>query len=157
MVNYSNGKMYKIEPTVPHPPEDEYYGATTKQYLCQRWGGHTGDYNRKKEKQTTAKILFDKYGVDNCRIVLLELFPCQSRDELSAREGFFIRNNPCVNKLVSGRSKQEYRQMYMSIQENKQRKDLLQQQRRSNLTDEEKEARRVRHNELQKIRRNKKY
>jgi len=155
MVNYSNSKIYKIEPIVPHEENEVYYGATTKQYLCQRWGNHTGDYNHKKSKQTTASILFNKYGVDKCRIVLLELYPCQSKDELSAKEGEYIRNNPCVNKSVSGRSEREYREFYMSIPENKERKMALQRQRRLQLTDEEKEQRRVRHNELQQARRKK--
>lgn len=155
MVNYSNSKIYKIEPIVPHPPEDVYYGATAKQYLCQRWGIHTGDYNRKKESQTTARILFDKYGVKNCHIILVEKFPCQSKDELYVKEGTYIRDNPCVNKIIAGRTRQEYRQFYMSIPGNKERKLLCQQQRTANRTDEKKEAMRLRHNELQKIRRNK--
>jgi len=154
MVNYSNSKIYKVEPIVPHPPEDIYYGATTKKYLCQRWGGHKGDYNRKKKHITKTKILFDKYGIDKCHIVLIEAFPCQSKDELLARESYFIRNNPCVNKMIPDRTKEEYRQFYMSVPENREHKTALQSQRRNNATDEEKEQRRIRHNEQQKIRRN---
>ena len=30
MVNYSNGKIYKIVPTVEHEEGDVYYGSTTK-------------------------------------------------------------------------------------------------------------------------------
>jgi len=155
MVNYSNSKIYKIEPTVPHEEDEVYYGATTKQYMCQRWGNHVTDYRRKKLRQTTVKNLFDKYGIDNCSIVLIELFPCETKDELSAREGYYIRNNPCVNRLISGRGKTEYRRFYMSITENRERKSNLQRQKRQCLTDEEKEQLRIRHNELQQARRKK--
>ena len=32
MVNYNNGKIYKIEPIVDHDEGDIYFGSTTKQY-----------------------------------------------------------------------------------------------------------------------------
>ena len=156
MVNYSKSKIYKIEPIVDHDVNDVYYGATTKHYLSSRWGNHTVDYRANKEIQTTVKLLFDKYGITNCHIVLVELYPCNSKDELSSKEGEYIRNNPCVNKQISGRTKQEYSKMYISIPENIERKLFLQKQRRANLSDEEKEKNRIRGNELQKIRRKKK-
>ena len=33
MVNYSNGKIYKIEPIIDHDEGDIYIGSTTKKYL----------------------------------------------------------------------------------------------------------------------------
>jgi predicted GIY-YIG superfamily endonuclease len=42
MVNYSNGKIYKIEPTVEHEDGDIYIGSTTNKLLCQRMGKHRG-------------------------------------------------------------------------------------------------------------------
>ena len=138
MVNYANSKIYKIEPTVPHPDEDVYYGATTKQYLCQRWSHHNGTYKRNKDG-TSASVLFDKYGIDNCSIFLVEAFPCHSKDELKQKEGGYVRNNPCVNKRKPNGTRHE------SIKA-----------MRENWTDEERERQRLRHNELQRIRRNNK-
>ena len=53
--------------------------------------------------------MLDKYGVDNCHIILLETFPCGSVDELRAREAYYIRNTPCTNKNIPGRTRQQYR------------------------------------------------
>ena len=46
MVNYSNGKIYKIEPICEHNEDDIYIGSTTKQYLSQRMDKHRSDYKR---------------------------------------------------------------------------------------------------------------
>ena len=51
--------------------------------------------------------LFNEYGVENCKIELLEYFPCDTLQELERREGEHIRNNESVNKVVAGRTKQE--------------------------------------------------
>jgi hypothetical protein len=51
--------------------------------------------------------LFEKYGVENCRILLLETCPCNTRDELHSREGFHIRNLACVNKVIPTRTARE--------------------------------------------------
>ncbi len=47
-----------------------------------------------------------KVGVPT--IELIELFPCGSKDELRAREGFHQRATDCVNKNIAGRSKAAY-------------------------------------------------
>jgi len=51
--------------------------------------------------------LFDEYQFDNCKIELVEMFPCLSKRELEEREGYFIRNNDCVNKFIAGRTRKE--------------------------------------------------
>ncbi len=102
MVNYSNGKVYKIEPIVEHDDGDIYIGSTTKTYLSQRMDTHRGDYKRYKEGRhhfITVYKLFNKYGVENCKIVLLE--SCQNittKDELLSREHYYIKTLKCVNK-----------------------------------------------------------
>ena len=52
--------------------------------------------------------IFDEYGIENCTIELVEYFSCETKDELFRREGEYIRNNDCVNKIIAGRTKQEY-------------------------------------------------
>ena len=54
--------------------------------------------------------LFEKYGVDNCTIVLLEIVSCLSKDELHSREAYHIRNNTCINKAIPDRTHKEYLQ-----------------------------------------------
>ncbi len=109
--NYANGKIYKIEPIVEHDEGDIYIGATTKKYLSQRMDSHRHNYKSWKNNtsaKTNSYILFDKYGVDNCEIYLLE--KCEnatSIDDVRAREGHYIKTLKCINKCVPGRSQSE--------------------------------------------------
>jgi len=111
MVNYSNGKVYKIEPIAEHLEGEIYIGSTTKKYLSQRIDNHRSSYKRWKNGKTgriTVFDLFDKYGIDNCKIYLLESVNANSKDEILAREGHYIRTLKCVNKCITGRTEKEY-------------------------------------------------
>ena len=111
MVNYGNGKIYKIEPIVDHEEKEIYIGSTTKQYLSQRMGEHREIYKnwlKTNTRKCTCFLLFDKYGVENCTIVLLETINASSKDELLAREKHFIQSLKCVNKYIPLRSNKEY-------------------------------------------------
>jgi hypothetical protein len=109
--NYANSKIYKIEPICEHDESDIYIGATTKKYLSQRMDSHRHNYKSWKNgtsAKTNSYILFDKYGVDNCEIYLLE--KCEnatSIDDVRAREGYYIKTLKCVNRCVAGRSVEE--------------------------------------------------
>jgi hypothetical protein len=107
MVNYENGKIYKIE---SHLGDKIYIGSTTKQYLSQRLEKHRYEYKFRNDRrsQYTSFKLFDDYGAENCQIVLLETYPCSSRDELTAKEAQYIKSMTCVNIVVPGRTKSEY-------------------------------------------------
>jgi hypothetical protein len=112
MVNYENSKVYKIEPIVDHPEEYIYIGSTTKKYLSQRMDTHRTDYKRWKNGKHPSKLtvynLFDKYGIENCQILLLESVNANSKDELHSREAYYIRTLKCVNKVIPGRKKKQY-------------------------------------------------
>ena len=105
MPNYANGKIYKIEPKCKHEPHEVYYGSTTEERLCDRFAGHVYGYNtyhkNLKENKNCKKIrsyeLFDKYGVENCRIVLMESVNAKSWNELRTQEEKYISNYKCVN------------------------------------------------------------
>ena len=108
MTNYQKCKIYKIE---SHLGDKIYIGATCKEYLSQRFQSHKQDYRRWKNgthHKITSYEIFDLYGIDNCSIVLLEANPCNSKDELNARESFYIRNMNCVNKVIPDRKIEEY-------------------------------------------------
>jgi hypothetical protein len=52
--------------------------------------------------------LFDKYGIDNSQIYILE--KCEnatSIDDVRAREGHYIKTLKCVNRCVAGRTPEE--------------------------------------------------
>ena len=109
MNKYQNGKIYKI---VDVCYSKAYIGSTCEE-LSQRMARHRYMYNqhicRGKESYRSANRLFDEFGVDNCKIELVEEYPCANQMELHRREGYHIQNNDCVNKIVAGRSDKEYR------------------------------------------------
>jgi hypothetical protein len=108
--DYSNGRIYFIEPICEHEDNEFYYGSTL-QKLCKRMDKHRRDFKSWKDdnkRKIMCFELFEKYGIENCKIYLAELYPCKSREELEAREGYYIRNYDCVNKNIPGRTKKEY-------------------------------------------------
>lgn len=104
-MDYSKGKIYRIEPICDHDENEIYIGSTTKEYLSQRMSKHKTDYNYWKKGNSKTRIssynLFDKYGFENCRISLIENVNAKSKDELLARETYYIKTLPCLNKYVS--------------------------------------------------------
>lgn len=119
MINYNKGKIYKIE-SINGAEGEIYIGSTTKDYLSQRMTTHRGSYNSFKNGKSpfiTSYLLFDKYGVENCKIILLETVNVNSKDELLSREAHYIKKLDCVNKQIPLRTRKEYSKEY--YQENK--------------------------------------
>jgi hypothetical protein len=104
---YKSGKIYKI---VDVGYNEQYFGSTTVE-LSKRMAKHRSQYRLSKTNTSislTSFFLFDKYGVENCKIELIELYPCASKEELRKREGYWIKREECVNKIVAGRTPAEY-------------------------------------------------
>ena len=112
MVNYNEGKIYRIVPNCEHEPHEQYIGSTTKKYLSQRMAQHKIEYNCYKNgtrKYMTRSVqLFDKYGVDNCSIELIECINAKSIDELRQKEKEHIKSNSCVNNNIPRRTPIEW-------------------------------------------------
>ena len=108
MTDYSKTKIYKIE---SHLGDKIYIGSTAKQYLSQRFQQHKQDYTKWK-KGKSGKVmsyaLFDEYGPENCQIILIEEYPCSSKDAKNAKESHYIRTLDCVNKNIPGRTSKQY-------------------------------------------------
>jgi hypothetical protein len=112
MPDYAKGKIYKIEP-LNGEEGDTYIGSTTKNRLAERMAKHRSSYREwiKGGRNTISSFnLFDKYGVEHCIITLIEAYPCQTKDELYARESHYIKSLNCVNKNVSFRTTEEKKQ-----------------------------------------------
>ena len=110
MVNYSNAKIYKI---MSHLGDKIYIGSTTKKYLSQRMENHRASYKlwkADKVGKVNSFLLFDEYGVENCKIVLIELCPCESKDEVLKKEAEYITSLECVNKYIPRRTDKQYYQ-----------------------------------------------
>ena len=108
---YSKGQIYKV---CDKAYTKCYIGSTTVS-LSRRMVQHRSDYKRYKEGQNQSYLtvynLFDEFGVENCKIEWIEDYPCTSKKELEAREGHHQQENDCINKVVAGRTKQEWREV----------------------------------------------
>ena len=107
--NYQLSKVYRILSN--EPDSLMYIGSTTKPLLSQRMSQHRSDYRLfklGKVKKTNSFDVFDKYGTENCYIELLELYPCESKDELHKREGHYIRTTVNVNRSIAGQTRKEH-------------------------------------------------
>ena len=108
---YQNAKVYKI---VGKGFKKCYIGSTVETLsLSHRMAKHRFDY---KKWQNGGKgfyssfEMFEEFGVENVMMVLIEKFPCDDREDLTAREGHHIKNNECINKRIAGRTDREYYQ-----------------------------------------------
>jgi len=106
MVNYQQGKIYKL---ISEQTNDIYVGSTTNHYLCVRLAGHTLNFNRwETNKSKTYCTSYEIIKYEDHKIILIENFPCNSKDELTAREQYWIDKlgDNCVNKKrAHGRAK----------------------------------------------------
>ena len=82
MKDYNKGKIYKI---IDESDGDIYIGSTI-QTLKERFKNHHifKDYEKNKK---------------DCKISLIENYPCNNKKELEERERYFIQTNDCINKM----------------------------------------------------------
>jgi len=127
MVNYRKGKVYAIR---SHKGDKVYVGSTTNEYLSTRMALHRNQFNKwslgQESGSCSSRELFNEYGVENCYIELLKLFPCNSREELHTVENHFIRTLNCVNKnraFTTPEQKAEYYVEYSSEYYKKHKKE----------------------------------
>lgn len=102
MPDYANGKIYKIT-----SGDLTYIGSTCEPTLARRLAGHVRGYRQWKNGKYGETSSFQVFETGNYEISLLELYPCNSKDELTARERFYIETNDCVNKRIEGRTRKE--------------------------------------------------
>ena len=107
MVNYANGKIYKIECLTTGLI---YVGSTTKERLSQRMVEHRSQHKAYKNGKYHYVSCFNILENDNYRIDLIEAVNVNNKDELRAREGHYIRILECVNKRIENRTPKEYQE-----------------------------------------------
>ena len=124
MPDYQKGKIYKI--ISPHT-DKIYIGSTTKQYLSQRLVKHKSDFKRWQNNKATKVMSFDLIQLGDVEIILLETYPCNSKDELTSRERHWYdlnkelvvnKNRPSFTLEEKKKEQKEYYQNnYEYIQE----------------------------------------
>jgi hypothetical protein len=105
MPNYANSKIYKIT-----GGDLTYIGSTTAPTLATRLAQHRKSYKLWKEGNGRLVTSFQLIETGDYQITLVESCPCNSRDELTARERYWIENTVCVNKYIPGRTMKEYQE-----------------------------------------------
>ena len=106
MVNYANGKIYKIW----SPGSGLTYYGSTCSTLRDRMYKHKHNAKRENARERSNLVL----ACEDFRIDLVEEFPCENKQQLLRREGEYIKNNDCVNRVTPGRTNAEY---YMDTKE----------------------------------------
>lgn len=102
-VDYSKAKIYALRSY----QTDQIYIGSTCSPLSKRLWGHKADYVRRDRKGYITSFEIIKY--DDCYIELIEEYPCENKEQLHRHEGEHIRETDnCVNKIIAGRSKNEY-------------------------------------------------
>jgi hypothetical protein len=103
-MDYAKGKIYKI---VSDLTDKIYIGATCSQ-LNKRYYEHKSFY--KTGRKTCNSLELFKLG--ETRIELIEDFPCERKEQLNAREGYYIKlyKDICINRNIAGRTHKEYKQ-----------------------------------------------
>ena len=109
-INYDLGKIYKI---ICNETGLIYIGSTCQSTLARRLSSHVQKFkywnDGKHHFVTSFKIIEAENYYD---IVLIENFPCKTKDELHSRERYYIELLECVNKVIPSRTKKEYRNIH---------------------------------------------
>jgi hypothetical protein len=145
---YNKGKVYKIH--CLEEGKNKIYIGCTIQTLCKRMSGHRKEFTRWKNGLTkdklTSFILFDEYGPQHCVITLIENVQAISKEELLARERFYIDANECVNRKYIQPTEEEMskrrerRKQYIKEYYENNKEEILQKNREYNLTKADKES-----------------
>jgi hypothetical protein len=108
-INYSNTKIYKIYSQLG---DKIYIGATTKS-LNGTMSSYRNSYYVWKSKyivlnSTSANLIFETYGLNNCKIALIIAQPCKNKEEFCKLKCEYVRQLICVNMLIPRRTSKEY-------------------------------------------------
>ena len=88
------GRVYKI---VSGQGNECYVGSTFNE-LKYRFRGHKDKFNSKNET-CSVEAMFDKYGVENCKMILIKEYQVIDRKHLSVYETLWIKKLKAINKL----------------------------------------------------------
>jgi hypothetical protein len=108
MPNFQNSKIYKLW----SPSQNLVYYGSTVQPLYQRFNEHKCRYKHYTENNNYCAYVtsFKIMKCADCKMELLEDYPCDNKQQLLKKEAEYVKNNECVNKEIPGRTKQEWEQ-----------------------------------------------
>lgn len=102
---YATGKIYKI---VNINDAAEFYIGSTKNELRVRWQQHRADAKKEHNQERMLYKRMNAIGYESFKIVLVELFPCASKQELNRREDYWISElKPKLNHMNAFRTEEQ--------------------------------------------------
>jgi len=110
MVDYSKAKIYRLV-----GGGHTYYGSTCND-LRKRKSQHKWDRDRWLKGNHRYMSSYKCVETEDYDIYLVEAYPCKNKDELNARERWWIENNECVNMVIPTRPKAETDRAYRAKQ-----------------------------------------
>jgi hypothetical protein len=160
-IEIKQGFIYKIIPII-HTNEHETYYGSTKECIDARYMKHKCLYKKYIINNIDYSYfycssfnLFEKYGLDNCEVKLVEKLYDTTKKKLLERERYYYDNMPNINQQKPQRSLDEDTEYYKKYREthkeqikerdtiyyNKNKEKILEQQKgkRDNMTENERE------------------
>jgi hypothetical protein len=112
---YQHGKIYKISSS----QTDKIYVGSTYQQLCQRISNHRRNY---RDWLVDGKNFISSYEIlkyPDAKIILIEKYPCNDKDELHAREEYHRLQNKdiCVNIVACFQTYEEKKEKWKKYAE----------------------------------------
>jgi len=112
--DYSKGKVYKI---ISDCSDKIYIGSTAQHYLCDRLSNHKSEYNRWIKTEKGYCSSFELLKLNNCKIILLCNYPCNSKAELQMKEQecmdeYKNKNPNLLLNLFRSHNTKEYKKQY---------------------------------------------
>lgn len=123
MEKYQRAKVYAI---ICKKTGRRYIGSTCEPTLAKRLAQHVQQFKKAKKNITSFDIIKD----GDYFIVLLESYPCNSRDELRMCEQKHIDSCECVNKQKAFQSEEErleQQKQYLKQRYEQKRDEILEQ------------------------------
>jgi hypothetical protein len=94
-MSYKIGNVYRIICLIE--PNLNYIGSTFDT-LRNRWQNHKSKFLKNYKKQCCIKPYFEKYGIENFKIILIKEYKVVDKKHLEAYEQLWINKTKCVNE-----------------------------------------------------------
>lgn len=104
MPDYQKSKIYRL---VCNITGKQYIGSTVSK-LSKRKGQHKEKYYKWLKGEKTHMTSFDIIEKGDYDIILIEAYPCNTKEELLKRERHYIETMECINKQLPTQNHKEW-------------------------------------------------